>query len=268
MLKVTDLTVRAVTTRHRTASPDAPFVDGVSFRLRPGERLGLIGESGSGKSLSALALLGMLPQGCTATGSVRLNDRELLGLSESRLRGIRGSQLSMIFQDALTALNPLGRVGRQVAEPFRRHQGMRAGAAAQAATELLELVGLSPSATIARAYPAELSGGQRQRVCIALALACRPQVLVADEPTTALDTTVQAEVLDLLDRVLGLQSAPRPALLFISHDLAVVSRVCERVLVLHEGRVVEAGPTQELLRRPQHARTQKLLVDAQAAGQP
>ncbi|WP_046468226.1 ATP-binding cassette domain-containing protein [Allosalinactinospora lopnorensis] len=263
MLEVADLRIRA---GGASGEGGADVVDGVGFRLEPGERLGVIGESGSGKSLMALALIGLLPHDCAAGGSVRLDGTELLGTDERGLRGIRGSRMTMVFQDALTALNPLTRVGRQVAEPFRRHQGMSAPAAAGAAVELLELAGLPHPVVTARSYPPQLSGGQRQRVCIAMALACRPQVLIADEPTTALDVTVQAGVLDLLDRILGLETAPRPALLFITHDLAVVARICERVLVMRDGRIVEDGPAGSLLRHPRHDYTRTLLADARAAG--
>lgn len=268
MLEVADLKVRADPDGRGETPRGACLVDGVDLRLRPGERLGLIGESGSGKSLTALALLGLLPPGCTAEGSVRLDGRELLGLDERWLRRIRGSGMTMVFQDALSALNPLVRVGRQIAEPFRRHQGMSAGEAGRAAVELLGTVGIPRPREAARAHPPQLSGGQRQRVCIAMALACRPQVLIADEPTTALDVTVQAEILALFDRVLGSESVPGPALLLITHDLAVVSRVCEEISVMHEGRIVENGPASALLHDPQHAYTRALLADARAVGCP
>ncbi|RNL86846.1 ABC transporter ATP-binding protein [Halostreptopolyspora alba] len=260
MLEVADL-------RIRVPGSGAPryAVEDVGFRLRRGERLGLIGESGSGKSMTALALMGLLPRGCTATGSVRLDGTELLTLDERSLRRIRGSRMAMVFQDVLTALNPLTRVGRHVAEPFRRHRGMGASAAARAAAELLERVGFPDPDTVARAYPAHLSGGQRQRVCLAMALACQPRVLIADEPTTALDATVQAEILDLLDRTLDTVTDQRPALLFVSHDLAVLARVCDHVLVLREGRVVERGPVQTLLRAPENEHTRALLADAREA---
>lgn len=260
MLEVADLRIRVP---GRGTASDA--VEDVGFRLRQGERLGLIGESGSGKSMTALALMGLLPPGCTATGSVQLDGTELLTLDERRMRRIRGARMAMVFQDVLTALNPLTRVGRHVAEPFRRHQGMRAPAAARAAAELLEQVGFPEPAAIARAHPAHLSGGQRQRVCLAMALACQPQVLIADEPTTALDATVQAEILDLLDRTLDTVAEPRPSLLFVSHDLAVVARLCDHVLVLREGGVVERGPIGTLLRTPAHEHTRALLADARAA---
>ncbi|WP_239646959.1 ATP-binding cassette domain-containing protein [Nocardiopsis salina] len=262
MLDVADLTVRAGGAGEHTP------VDGVGFTVGAGERLGLIGESGSGKSLTALALMGMLPPGCTARGSVRLQGRELLGLAEKDLRGVRGSGMTMVFQDALSALNPLVRVGRQVAEPLRRHRGMDARRAARTAVELLDQVGIPRPEQAARAHPARLSGGQRQRVCIAMALACRPRVLIADEPTTALDATVQADILGLLERSLDAVGEPRPALLFITHDLAVVSRVCDRLLVVHQGRIVEQGPAQDLLRAPEHSYTRTLVADAWALAHP
>lgn len=266
MLDVVDLTVRVGGDRGG-AGEHAP-VDGVGLTLDPGERLGLIGESGSGKSLTALALMGMLPPGCTARGSVRLQGRELLGLGERDLRGVRGSGMTMVFQDALSALNPLVRVGRQVAEPLRRHRGMDAVRAARAAVDLLDQVGMPRPDEAARAHPVHLSGGQRQRVCIAMALACRPRVLIADEPTAALDATVQADILDLLERSLDAAGEPRPALLFISHDLAVVTRVCERLLVMHRGRIVEQGAAQDLLCAPGHSCTRTPVADARALARP
>ncbi|MDV6012514.1 ABC transporter ATP-binding protein [Haloechinothrix sp. LS1_15] len=225
------------------------LVAGVDFRLRPGERLGLIGPSGAGKSLTALALSGLLPRGCAASGSVRLDGTELLGLPERALRRVRGRDLAQVFQDTTTALNPLTRVGRQLAEPFRRHRGMTARAAARAAVDMLDLVGLPQPAATARSAPAQLSGGQRQRVCLAMALACLPRFLVLDEPTSALDVTVQAEILDLLERLLEQEGSFPPGMLFITHDLTVVSRMCERVLVMDAGRIVEDTPA----RMPAHS---------------
>ncbi|PRY02433.1 ABC transporter ATP-binding protein [Allonocardiopsis opalescens] len=259
MLDVDGLTVSAGPRR---------VVDGVGFRLGRGDRVGLIGESGSGKSLTALALIGLLPAGCTANGSVRLDGADLLA-DARRLDRARGRDIAMVFQESLTALNPLVRVGRQVAEPLRRRQGLSRRAARDAAVELLGRVGLPEPAAIAQAHPGRLSGGQRQRACLALALACRPRLLIADEPTTALDTTVQAGILRLLAELLADDRyGPPPALLFISHDLAVVGRLCSRLLVMREGRVVESGTTAELLRAPRHPHTHALLAAARATALP
>ncbi|MFG1644729.1 ABC transporter ATP-binding protein [Amycolatopsis sp. NPDC049252] len=218
----------------------------VSFEIGAGERVGLIGESGSGKSLTALAIMGLLPEELHASGSVRLGDRELLGMSEKDLSRLRGDELAMVFQEPMTALNPAMRVGRQVTEPGRIH-GRR-----HRAEELLAAVGLPGTA---RAYPHQLSGGQRQRVVLAMALANEPSLLICDEPTTALDVTVQAQILALIKTSLSRESA----LLFITHDLAVVASVCERVLVMLDGEIVEAGSTREVLTSPKHEYTRKLL---------
>ncbi|MGW3960362.1 ABC transporter ATP-binding protein [Amycolatopsis sp. NPDC005003] len=222
------------------------LVRDVSFEIGAGERVGLIGESGSGKSLTALAIMGLLPEELRASGSVRLGDRELLGMSEKDLSRLRGDELAMVFQEPMTALNPAMRVGRQVTEPGRIH-GRR-----HRAEELLDAVGLPGTA---RAYPHQLSGGQRQRVVLAMALANEPSLLICDEPTTALDVTVQAQILSLIKASLPAESA----LLFITHDLAVVASVCERVLVMLDGEIVEAGSTREVLTSPSHAYTRKLL---------
>ncbi|MFB9690138.1 ABC transporter ATP-binding protein [Amycolatopsis plumensis] len=223
------------------------LVRDVSFEIGAGERVGLIGESGSGKSLTALAIMGLLPEELPASGSVRLHDRELLGMSEKDLSRLRGDELAMVFQEPMTALNPAMRVGRQVTEPGRLH-GRR-----HRAEDLLAAVGLPGTA---RAYPHQLSGGQRQRVVLAMALANEPSLLICDEPTTALDVTVQAQILTLIKRALSRESA----LLFITHDLAVVASVCERVLVMLDGEIVEAGSTREVLTQPKHEYTRKLLA--------
>ncbi|WP_055748464.1 ABC transporter ATP-binding protein [Frankia sp. AvcI1] len=250
VLEVTDLRVRL---------GGVDVVDGVSFALAAGERVGLIGESGSGKSLTALAVLGLLPPGASVTGSVRLHGRELLGGSDRELSRLRGRDLAMIFQEPSTALNPLMRVGRQISEPLRLHRGYSRQAAARAAVELAAAVGLPDPQRLVRSYPHELSGGQRQRVCIAAALACRPAVLLADEPTTALDVTVQAEILALLGRLVDDTGT---ALLFITHDLAVVAAGTDRLAVLRRGRVVETGATDDVLRAPADPYTRALLAAA------
>lgn len=237
---------------------DLPLVTDVSFTIGAGERVGLIGESGSGKSLTALALLGLLPEGVTARGGAGLAgvDGDLIRAPERRLAGVRGRLASMVFQEPMTALNPVMRVGRQVAEALLLHRTVRSRAEAQdRAVQLLDEVQLPDPARAARAYPHQLSGGQRQRVVLAIAVANRPDLLICDEPTTALDVTVQKQMLDLI-RGLVTESA----LLFITHDLAVVAGVCERVLVMYGGRIVESGPVHEVFSSPRHPYTQGLLA--------
>ncbi|MBK1784506.1 ATP-binding cassette domain-containing protein [Prauserella cavernicola] len=234
----------------------SPLVEDVSFAIEPGERVGLIGASGSGKSLTASAVMGLLPEGLTAYGSVRFGDRELLGAGERELSRLRGKDITMVFQEPMTALNPSMRVGKQVAEAMLLHRTRDRRAASKDAVELLERVRLPEPERLARAYPHQLSGGQRQRVVLAIALANDPALLICDEPTTALDVTVQARILDVLaDGVRERESA----LLFITHDLAVVATVCERVLVMNEGRIVESGPTRRVLSAPEHEYTARLL---------
>nr|WP_156609913.1 ABC transporter ATP-binding protein [Auraticoccus cholistanensis] len=240
------------------AAEGRPLVGDLRFAVRSGERVGLIGESGSGKSVTALALMGLLPPGLRAGGSVRLAGRELLGAPEAELSRLRGAQVSMVFQEPMTALNPTMRIGPQVAEVLQVHGRVPDRRSAwQAAVAALADVGLPDPPALARAYPHQLSGGQRQRVVIAIALAGDPALLVCDEPTSALDVTVQGRVLELIRRGLAERGA---GCLFISHDLAVVADVCERVLVMHAGRVVEAGPTRRVLTRPQHPYTRGLLA--------
>ncbi len=251
LLDVTDLTVR---------SGDTPLVREVSFSLRAGERVGIIGESGSGKSVTSLAITGLLARGLTASGSVRLDGHEVVGAAEKSLRPLRGPVAQIVFQEPLTALDPLMRVGRQVAEPLRRHLGLRGDALQSAVTAAFAEVALDDP-RLARAFPHELSGGQRQRVAIAIALAARPRLLIADEPTTALDVTVQDGVLSLLERLVAERGM---ALLFISHDLAVVSRMTERIVVLRGGSVVEEGPVERVLRAPRHPYTSALVASARA----
>jgi peptide/nickel transport system ATP-binding protein len=223
-----------------------------SFVLERGRRTGLIGESGSGKTLTALAVMGLLPDGARASGEVMFAGDDLLRLPERRLCQLRGDRLAMIFQEPLTALNPVMRVGDQVAEPFRVHRDLSRAQALARAVELLERVRLPDAAAKLRAYPHQLSGGQRQRVMIAMAMACSPELLLADEPTTALDVTVQARVLDLLSRLVDEEAS---TLLLITHDLPVVSQLCEAVLVMYGGRIVEAGPAAEVFARPLHPYT-------------
>ena len=239
----------------------ARVVDGVTFRLDPGERVGLIGESGSGKSMTALALIGLLPDEAQVRGRIDFDGRDIVRLGEAQRCRLRGDRIGMIFQEPMTALNPTMRVGRQVAEVLQRHRGASRSQAAARTLELLERVEFHEPDRIARAYPHELSGGQRQRILAAAAIACSPALVLADEPTTALDVTVQARVLRLLARLVAEEGA---ALLLISHDLAVVSGMCDRLLVMYRGRLVEQGTTARVLERPQHPYTRGLLATAGA----
>ncbi len=253
LLSVRDLQVRFVT-RDRTVHA----VNGVSFDLDAGETLGLVGESGSGKSVTSLALLGLLPRRTAQipAGEVRFADEDLLHAPESRLRQVRGNDVAMVFQDPMTSLNPVLTVGRQLTETLRTHLAMDKQQARDAAADLLDRVGIPDPRRRLREYPHQFSGGMRQRVMIAMAIACRPRVLIADEPTTALDVTIQAQILELLR---GLVETERMGLLLITHDLGVVAGVCERTAVMYAGRIVETGPTADLFARPRHPYTLGLL---------
>lgn len=234
------------------------LVHGVDLQVGRGERVGLIGESGSGKSLTLLAAMGLLPENLKVSGSVRLDgEGELLGASERRMASVRGSRMSMVFQEPMTALNPLMRVGEQIAEIIRLHQGVKGQPLQTQVLELLDSVKVPDPARAERAYPHELSGGQRQRIVLAMAMANQPDLLLADEPTTALDVTVQKQVLELMgDQVRQAGSS----LLFITHDLGVVASICDRVLIMRHGRIVESGPLQTVFSDPQHPYTRGLLA--------
>ncbi|MDP2481088.1 MAG: ABC transporter ATP-binding protein [Candidatus Palauibacterales bacterium] len=254
------LEVEELSTWFRTRSGDAHAVDGVSFQLRAGETLGLVGESGSGKSVTALSLLGLVPRpaGRIVTGSsVRLRGEELVGADERRLRAVRGGEIAMVFQEPMTSLNPVLTIGRQVEEGIRIHRRLPANEARSEAVRMLERVGIPEPADRIRAYPHQLSGGMRQRVMIAMALACRPSILVADEPTTALDVTVQAQILELL---LDLQRELGMAILLITHDLGVVAEVADRVAVMYAGRIVETATVEDLFEAPAHPYTAGLMA--------
>jgi len=239
-------------------------LDGVSFTVEQGERFGIIGESGSGKTLTALAILGLLPEQARVSGSVRLDDTELLGMPDARLASYRGAELSMVFQEPGAALDPLRRVGVQITQPLRSHYRISRRREQEEAVALARSVRLPDPERLVRAYPHELSGGQRQRVCIAAAIAAGPRCLLADEPTTALDVTVQAEILELF-RELSRQRGM--SLVFITHDLAVLAEVATRAAVLSHGRIVETAPVQRLLTAPEHPVTQALLAaSARTAG--
>jgi peptide/nickel transport system ATP-binding protein len=250
------LTVRDLTVRFRTEDGPVLAVDAADFEVAQGEVVALVGESGCGKSVTALALTGLVAPNATVTGSVDLDGTELTSLSESRLRNIRGRDVAYIFQEPMSSLNPVLTVGRQIGEVLRRHRGMRGRAVSQRAAELLELVGIPLPKRRLGEYPHQLSGGMRQRVMIAMAVACLPRLIVADEPTTALDVTIQAGILDVLRH---LRDEIGTAILLITHDLGVVADVADRVVVMYAGRVVEHSNVDALFAHPSHPYTRGLL---------
>ncbi len=236
-----------------------PVVRGLDLTLAAGQRLGIIGESGSGKTVTALAIMGLLPDNARVSGSIKLGGRELVGLSDRAMSRVRGDAMGMIFQEPMTALDPTMTAGRQVAEAFRLHRDRDAGRARTAVLEMLSAVGFDDPARIADSYPHQLSGGQRQRVVTAMALVNRPDLVICDEPTTALDVTVQATVLRVLDEVLDAVGA---SCLFISHDLAVVSQLCSDVIVMLDGDVVERGSADQVFNDPRHPYAAGLVATA------
>ena len=252
LLSVEDLEVKFFT---RRATVHA--VRGISFSLDPGETLGIVGESGCGKSVSSLAMLGILPKtGKITAGSVALEGRDLVGLSDARLREIRGREVAMIFQDPMTSLNPVLKIGLQLTEVLKKHLHMDKEEARKEAADLLSRVGIPNARDRLDDYPHQFSGGMRQRVMIAMAMACRPKILIADEPTTALDVTIQAQILEVLKRLVDEEEM---ALILITHDLGVVAGVCQRTNVMYAGRFIESAPTKELFARPRHPYTLGLL---------
>ncbi|WP_406853593.1 ABC transporter ATP-binding protein [Alsobacter sp. KACC 23698] len=251
------LSVRDLDVRFRIADGELRAVRGVSFDVSPGETLAIVGESGSGKSQTMMAVMGLLASNGFVEGSVKIAGEEILGLTPRELNRFRGRRMGMIFQEPMTSLDPLYRIGDQLAEPLVAHAKMSRKAARERALELLTLVGIPRPAERLGSYPHELSGGQRQRVMIAMALANRPEVLIADEPTTALDVTIQAQVLDLLA---DLKRRFGMAIVFITHDLGIVRRIADRVVVMRNGAIVETGLTEEVFARPQQAYTRMLLA--------
>ena len=256
VLAVADLCVRF--------GAGAPAVNGVSFSVGEGETVALVGESGSGKSVTALSTVGLLPGSARITGSVRYRGAETIGASRSTLRGMRGNDVSFVFQEPMTSLNPLHTLEKQIGESLAIHRGLAGKAARPRILELLERVGIEEPERRLADYPHQLSGGQRQRVMIAMALANRPNLLIADEPTTALDVTIEAQILDLLAE---LRSAEGLSLLFITHDLGIVRRIADRVCVMQAGGIVESGPTRAIFHAPRHGCTRDLLA-AEPSGRP
>jgi peptide/nickel transport system ATP-binding protein len=251
------LSVQNLRVSLETAQGQVEALRGLSFNMQRGEKIGLIGESGCGKSLTALAIMGLLPNRSNVQGSVALNGTQLIGLPDADMCKIRGARMGMIFQEPMTALNPLQTVWQQIAEPLQLHQGMPDNTAKLRTLELLERVQLSRAKDRLMAYPHQLSGGQRQRVMIAMALACKPDILIADEPTTALDVTVQKEVLALIS---NLVSEDGMGLLLISHDLGLMRDQVDRVMVMYGGAVVESAPSNDLFQRRLHPYTQGLFA--------
>ncbi len=253
------LDVRDLRVTFRTRSGDVHAVNDVSFSLRPGECLGVVGESGSGKSVTVMSLLGLLPTppAEVSGGPVTFGGRDLLRLDARAMRRVRGAEVGFVFQDPMTSLNPVFTVGFQIMEPLRKHLGMTKRAARARAAELLALVGIPRPGDRLDDYPHQFSGGMRQRVMIAIALACDPKVLIADEPTTALDVTIQAQILELMAE---LRQRLGMAVIWITHDLGVVAGIADRVLVMYGGQVVEHAPVDALFARPRHPYTQALLT--------
>ncbi|HEY6760327.1 MAG TPA: ABC transporter ATP-binding protein [Baekduia sp.] len=252
LLEIRDLSVRLPTPRGPRL-----VVHQVDLEVEPGQVYGIAGESGSGKTLTMLSLLGLLPRGGTAAGSARFDGRELLGGDARARRDLRGRELAMVFQDPMTSLHPMLTVGRQLTEHARKHLGIGRRAAEQRAIQMLEDVRIPDGEAALRAYPHEFSGGMRQRIAIAIALMCEPRVLIADEPTTALDVTVQAGILRLLDR---LRREKGMSVVLITHDLGVMSSIAERISVMYAGRVIESGDASDVLKHPEHPYTRALLA--------
>ncbi|ABD56209.1 ABC transporter ATP-binding protein [Jannaschia sp. CCS1] len=252
------LDVRGLKTVFRTRRGEVHAVNDVSFNLKAGELLGVVGESGSGKSVTMMSLIRLLPMPPAEIrdGTVEFGDMDLMQISEDRLRAIRGARIGMVFQDPMTSLNPVFNVGYQLMEPLRKHMGLDKSAARKRSVELLELVGIPDAERRLKDYPHQFSGGMRQRVMIAIALACDPEVLIADEPTTALDVTIQAQILELVKE---LRQKLGMAIVWITHDLGVIAGIADRVMVMYGGQVVEEGPVRALFNNPSHPYTKMLL---------
>ena len=258
------LSLKDLAVSFKTPNGNVQAVRGVDIDVAPGEMVGVVGESGSGKSVTFLGILGLLPNSATITGSATVEGVELVGATNKVMRGVRGKKIAMIFQDPLSALNPVYRVGDQVSEMIRAHQNVSRSEATTRAVELLDIVGIPQPKVRSRQYPHEFSGGMRQRVMIAMAIANDPDVLVADEPTTALDVTVQAQILEVVQRI---QREMNKAVVMITHDLGVIARVADRVQVMYAGRVVERASVTDLFAAPSHPYTVGLLNSLPRVGQ-
>jgi oligopeptide/dipeptide ABC transporter ATP-binding protein len=252
------LEVRELKTCFRVEGKEVPIVDGITFHINRGEVVGLVGESGCGKSLTALSIMNLVPDppGKIRSGQILFEDEDLLAKSEKQLRKIRGNHISMIFQDPMTSLNPVQSIGRQISESLEQHQGLSRKQGMDVAQTLLKLVNIPSPENVVWEYPHRLSGGMRQRAMIAMAVACNPKLMIADEPTTALDVTIQAQILEIMKE---LQKSRGMAILLITHDLGIVAEIAERVLVMYAGRIVESAPVSRLFANPQHPYTKGLL---------
>jgi peptide/nickel transport system ATP-binding protein len=246
------LEVQNLRTKFKTDYGTVAVVDGVDFTIQPGETLGVVGESGCGKSVTSLTIMGLLPQTGKAEGHIQFNDEDLLTLSDGQMQKIRGNKIAMIFQEPMTSLNPLHTVGRQIEESIRLHLKLDKDRAKQRAIEMLKAVGMPRPTEIYGEYPHQLSGGMRQRVMIAMAMACDPKLIIADEPTTALDVTIQAQILDLMRE---LKEKTGTSIMLITHDLGVVAEMCDRVIVMYAGQVVEETDVNNLFENPKHPYT-------------
>lgn len=251
------LEVKGLKTYFFTDKGVVKAVDGVSYSLKEGQTLGIVGESGCGKSVNAMSILNLIEKpGKIVEGSIKFNGEELVGISEKKMREYRGNDISMIFQEPMTSLNPVFRIGQQITESLILHQNMNKEESRKKAIDLLNLVGIPRAEKVVDDYPHQLSGGMRQRVMIAMALACDPKVLIADEPTTALDVTIQAQILSLMN---DLQKETNTSIMLITHDLGVVAQVADHILVMYSGKIVESAPVKELFGNPKHPYTQGLL---------
>lgn len=259
------LVVRDLRTYFYTREGTVPAVDGVSFDVKKGETVAIVGESGSGKSITALSILGCVPSppGRIESGEIVFEGENLLGKSKKEMRKIRGNEISMIFQEPMTSLNPVYTVGRQLSEVFEVHHGMKRKQGLEKAAELLKMVGIPSPEERVKQYPHQMSGGMRQRVMIAMALACNPKLIIADEPTTALDVTIQAQILELMK---DMKKETGTSILMITHDLGVVAEMAERVIVMYAGKVIESATVREIFKNPKHPYTMGLLASMPSMG--